>query len=223
MNFNFNDNLKDNEYSLYRNLTKENINLYGVPIILIKTNKINVNEFLGEYSYKEFIISNIDNINTFKLYALPDKKDMYENPEALFNQFGISYEDTIDIYVSKEDFERIYNLNEREKSDSIIDDLIVFESNKIMQIVNYDLYVLGINNNFTSSKEKNVYKLTLQSYINNNDKIGNDNVIDGSQEDLIKKDFEEIFNDPIEFEELSKNGLTEEEKENSKSVFGDYL
>lgn len=173
MNFNFNDDpTHDNEYLLFRSTSEELINLYGVPIKYLITEKINQDRILGEHSHIK-----IDNEAVYTMFALPSATDMWEGDPALFSKFGLQNLDSISLFISRTKMEEIHPEIVNREGKATVDNLpngnlVVFGSNKIMEVTNFELSTTehGNNNVFTSDRDKNVYKLTLKTYIaNHND------------------------------------------------------
>jgi len=171
MNFNLFDDTHNSEYNLFRSTTEELINLYGVPIKYIITKKINQDNIFGEHSHIK-----VDNTSVFEMFALPSSTDMWEGDNSLFSKFGMNSLDSLSIFISRTDFEIIHpeiaNLEGKATIDNVPNgNLVVFNSNKIMEVTDFKLATDDHNRNniFTSDREKNVYKLTLKTYINNHD------------------------------------------------------
>jgi hypothetical protein len=172
MNFNFNDDPShDNEYLLFRSTSEEVINLYGVPIKYLITEKINQDHIFGEHSHIK-----IDNEAVFNLMALPSATDMWEGDSSIFSKFGLQNMDSIGIFVSRTEMEKLHpelvNREGRATVDNLPNgNLVIFGSNKIMEVSDFELATTehGNNNIFTSDRDKNVYKLTLKTYIPNHD------------------------------------------------------
>jgi hypothetical protein len=171
MNFNLGDSTHDSEYNLFRTTSEELINLYGVPIKYLITEKINQDTIFGEHSHIK-----IDNETIHQLYAMPSATDMWEGDSNLFSKFGLQNLDTISIFVSRTDMETIHpEITNREGKATVNNlpngNLVTFDNNKIMEVTNFELSSTehGNNNVFTSDRDKNVYKLTLKTYFYNHD------------------------------------------------------
>ena len=170
MNFNFNENRQlDSEYKLARDTSAELINLYGVPISYIITEKVNQDDIFGENSHIK-----PDNEKIFNIFALPEETENWAGESDLFSKFGLQNMDTIVLYLSRTDAEQIHpELANREGRAEVNNlpngNLVVFESGKIMEITDFELFVLGKNNIWTSKREKNVYKIILKTYFYNQD------------------------------------------------------
>ena len=169
MNFNLGDDSYDGEYELFRSTSEELINLYGVPIKYLITEKINQDEIFGEHSHIK-----IDNETVHPLYAMPSATDYWEGDSQLFSKFGLQSLDTINIFIARSEMEKLHpELVNREGRATVGNlpngNLVTFDNNKIMEVTGFELASteVGNNNVFTSDRDKNVYKLTLKSYIHN--------------------------------------------------------
>jgi hypothetical protein len=203
MNFNFSsDNSHDSEYELFRDTTAELINLYGVPITYLITEKINQDSIFGESSHIK-----IDNEAAHKLFAMPNATDMWEGDSNLFSKFGLQNLDSISLFIAREEMEKLHpELVNREGKASVDNlpngNLVVFDNNKIMEVTNFDLASadFGNNNVFTSDRHKNVYKITLKTYFYNRDDLSKaDDITESDKFDY--EDFgnlDSIFNDDSE-------------------------
>ncbi len=244
MNFNLYDESHDSEYELFRDTTEEVIQLYGVPVKYLITEKVNQDTIYGEHSHLK-----IDNDAVHQFFAMPNATDMWEGESALFSKFGLQNLESISIFVSRTDFEKIHpELANREGAATVDNlpngNLVVFNNNKIMEVSNFELATSehGNNNVFTSDREKNVYKLTLKAYIfNHDDRSESDDI---TQSDHFEyEDFgnlDKIFNTDeenrenyihraedkvLEDEVIYPNTVREKpirDKEKEKNPFGDF-
>lgn len=205
-NLNFNDDAAhDNEYLLFRRTSEEVISLFGVKLIYIKTDKINQDEILGEHSSIK-----IDSENIFEIYGKPESTETWEGESTLFSKFGLQNLDSMKFFISRNDMELIHpELSDREGKATIdnlpLGNLVKLPNNKIMEVTDFSLEsdTFGNNNVFTSDRNKNIYKLSLKTYIaNHNDKINADGISDSENFDY--QDFgnlESIFAEDAEQEE----------------------
>lgn len=164
MNFNVNS---APEYNLYKSFTAEIINLYGIPVKYLITEKINQDIIFGEHSHIK-----IDNSSVYELYMLPGENDQWGGDNALFSKFGMQSLDSLTMFVSAESMEIIHPkiTNKIGKGwDFIIGNLVVLPNNKIMEVSGFEHEVVGNNNLFTYNDKKNVYSIALKSYIANRD------------------------------------------------------
>ena len=216
MNFNFStDDTHNNEYELFRSTSEEMINLYGIKIRYLITKKVNLDHIFGEHSHIK--ISN-DDENIFTLFAKPETTDTWGGDGDLFSKFGLQSLDTISLYVSRTDMERIHpEIANREGKASISNlphgNLIIFESNKIMEVTDLKLQSseFGNNNIYDSDLTKNVYKMTAKSYFFNHDDLSDASDI-SSSDNFDYEDFgnlESIFSD----EEEQRDNVTHRSEE----------
>ncbi len=191
-NFNIEDESYDGEYNLFRSTTEELINLYGTKIKYVKTQKINQDEIFGEHSHIK-----VDDESVYEMYMLLNTSDMWEGEGTLYSKFGMQDMSSASGYVSKTSMELIHPeiVNRTGKitvDKSPLGNLIVFGSNKVMQITNIELSTAGVGNNnvFTSDRTKNVYKLTMKTYIANRDDYSSSgNITTSENYDYDENDF----------------------------------
>ena len=200
MNFNLNDGSDhDNEYELFRSTTEELINLYGVKLIYMITEKIGQDKIFGESNHIK-----IDNENTFEIYGKPENTDTWGGDGELFSKFGLQNLDTMSFFISRTDMEKIHpEIVNREGKASIENlphgNLVRMPNNKLMEVTDMKLQAdtFGNNNVFTSDRIKNVYKLTLKTYFYNHDDLSKADDI-SSSDHVEYEDFgnlESIFSD----------------------------
>lgn len=172
MNFNYStDNTHDNEYKLFGDTTAEVIHLYGIKIKYLITEKIQQDKIFGEHHSIK-----IDNEKVHELFAMPQANDMWEGDSDLYSKFGLQNLDTVSLFIARVDMEELHpelvNRDGRATVDNLPHgNLVVFDSNKIMEITDMKLSSsdFGNNNIFDSNLTKNVYKITLKTYIANRD------------------------------------------------------
>lgn len=151
MNFNFSN---QPEYTLNTQLTTEMLSLYGVLTKFVKTEKINFDmNVFGDYSHMK-----TNNSDVYDIYMLPENTEDWDTESYGFNNMGLTNFDNITLFASKSSFDGIAEIQQ------IVGNLIVFPNNKIMEITDADPTVPGVNNLFTYSNEKNVYRLTCKPY-----------------------------------------------------------
>ena len=223
MNFNYStDSSHNNEYELFRSTTEELINLYGIRIKYIITEKINQDNIFGEHSHIR-----VDNENVHEFFAKPEETDQWGGEGDLFSKFGLQNLDTISVFVSREDMEKIHpEIVQREGKTTIENlphgNLVVFDSNKIMEVTDMKLAgdFGGRNNVYDSNLIKNVYKLTLKTYIANRDDYSAAEDISNSDE-VEYEDFgnlDSIFNGEEENRE-EQNHRAEEEILEDETIY----
>lgn len=140
------------EYSLNSSMIKEVINLYGVKIKFLKTNKINHDATI----FKDF--SHLEGHDVFELNALPENSEAFDTANIALQDFGLLNFDNVSLFVHQDSFKGVCQYNE------IVGNIVVLPSNKVMEIVNTEEQVPGINNLFTYDDAKSVYKLTCKPY-----------------------------------------------------------
>ena len=161
MGFNFNN--RSNEYSLYNNVTSEFINLYGFTTSYIKTTKVNL-----DHIYNEIQNLRADNTSVFNINVYPENTAGYGDQNDLLSKFGILSFDSINLYVSASMISTVYpDVNFK----NAISDLIVLPSKKVIEIIDIENQVPGVNNMFVYNNTKNVFLLKCKSYNFNHDEI----------------------------------------------------
>jgi hypothetical protein len=148
-----------NEYQLNESLTVECINLYGVPVKYLITEKINRDDTVfGDYSHMKS-----DNANIFDLNVLPENSENWDQGGYSNTSFGLINYNNVTLFVARASFDNIPDTNE-ETVDAIVGNLLVFPNNKIMEITDLSYFTEGINNLYTYPDQKTVYKLTCKPY-----------------------------------------------------------
>lgn len=98
MNFNF---TQAPEYVLNTSLTYEMIQLYGIPIQFLVTEKINPDDLIyGDWSHLK---SDSDKI--YDMYALPENSEEWDTSEFGLNNFGLVNFDNISLFIMKSYFD----------------------------------------------------------------------------------------------------------------------
>ena len=188
MNFNLSH---SPEYSLYGSLSAELINLYGIKCRYCVTDRIEVDDVLGEHARL-----GIDDKKAFDIFLLPSETENFGGDVQL-NVFGLFNNESLTAFVSAETMKKIHpNIvtDTGTNFDYILGDLVVFESGRIMEVSGFSPYVEGsVNNLFVYNDNKNIYKITLKTYLGNN--LENNNIIESSSNLEIEaiEHLEEIF------------------------------
>ena len=94
MNLNFSN---QPEYDLYKSLIKEVIDTYGIKIKFLKTEKINIDNVLGDFSHMK-----TDKDKIFEMFALPENSESFDNTNYGFDSFGFLDFDNINLFVPVE-------------------------------------------------------------------------------------------------------------------------
>lgn len=202
MNFNYS---KSPEFNLIGKISDEYINLYGIKCVYHKTNKLQKDEIFGEHSRLS-----INDKDTFEIFLLPNESETYGG-DSMIGVFGLTNQESLVAYVSKNTMKKIHPKivdDIGNNFDYILGDIVVFDSGKIMEVSNFSCYVEGLNNLFVYNDSKNLYKITLKTYIGNTiEKTNLDN-----QEQFEKiENLEEVF-------ELDTNKKEEVKKERKKTL-----
>ena len=152
-NFNFNENP---EYDLNTELIDECINLYGVQTKFLVVQKLNSDDTIfGDYSSIK-----TDNSKIFDVFMMPENSDSWDSGGYNFSEFGMLNNDSCTVFVSKNSVQNIIELDFKE----LYGNLVIMPNNKIMEVTDVQFEVPGVNNLFTYSNTKSVYKLTLKPY-----------------------------------------------------------
>lgn len=171
--YNFNTN-ESAEYDLNTELIDECINLYGVQTKFLVVQKLNSDDTIfGDYSSIK-----TDGTKIFDVFMMPENSDSWDSGGYNFSEFGMLNNDSCTVFVSKNSVQNIIELDFKE----LYGNLVIMPNNKIMEVTDVQFEVPGVNNLFTYSNTKSVYKLTLKPYsvkltdeINQNDIINDDN------------------------------------------------
>lgn len=200
MNFNL---THSPEYKLYASMTNEIISLYGVECSYCVAERIHKDEIFGEHQR-----IGIDSKDTYKIKILPQEMDNWSG-ESVMNAFGLNNNESMTCFISKETMLKIHPNIVTENGynyDFIIGDLVIFPSGKIMEVSMISpLAEATLNNLFVYDDEKNVYKLTLKTFVGA--------PIDKTEADSYEyekvENLEEIF-------ELDKERTTQQDEHSTK-------
>lgn len=217
-------NIPLNEYQLNASLADEVIRVYGVPLKLILSEKINEDSVFGDFSHLK-----VDNTSIFEIYGFPDNADEYEAGEALSSNFGFMGETNVDIYISKFSFDKLFADKKKGEIqlDKIVNSLIVLPSQKVLEITDLKVETPSINNLFMYNNLKNCYRLKCRSYhFKEQDELSsdmfnsnstNDDYLDTNELKTLESYFDELTNIKEE-QDLE----TKEYMENPDPVFGRF-
>ena len=217
-------NQRNNEYDLTGSLTEEVIRIYGVPLKLILSEKINEDSVFGDFSHLK-----VDNTSIFEIYGFPDNADEYEAGEALSSNFGFMGETNVDIYISKFSFDKLFADKKKGEIqlDKIVNSLIVLPSQKVLEITDLKVETPSINNLFMFNNLKNCYRLKCRSYhFKEQDELSSDmfnsNTTDNDYLDTNElKTLESYFDELTNIKE-EQDLETKEYMENPDPVFGRF-
>lgn len=211
MNFNLSH---SPEYSLYGSLSEELINLYGIQCKYFVTDRIEVDEILGEHARLS-----IDETRAFEIFLLPSETENFGGDVQL-SVFGLFNNESLTAFVSGNTMKKIHpNIvtDTGTNFDYILGDLVIFQSGRIMEVSGFSPYVEGsVNNLFVYNDNKNLYRINLKTYIGNN--LENNNFIKESSKLEIEavENLEEIFELDKEKKETQEEVAASKGKVNRK-------
>ena len=161
MNFNFNDSIFYSQ--ILKQTTNEYISLYGIKAKWIVPTIRKIDEIIGE---------NYINLKDecVEVCLLPENSESYNN-EASYNQLGLQNMENLVCYISEQELNKVHPnfINMIGQGfDNMIGDVILFQSGKILELSNISCNIgSGLNHLFTYQDKKNVFKLTLVTYLPN--------------------------------------------------------
>ncbi|MCK5537178.1 MAG: hypothetical protein KAI79_10140 [Bacteroidales bacterium] len=190
---------KQPDYNLQHTMLDEMINIYGVPTILLKTERINKDDLVfGDWSHIK-----VDGESRFNMMALPEISETWGDMSTNFSDWGMLNLETISLFVSKKTIESIYtDINTTTGFGAIIGNLVVLNSDRIVEITDVSFEVEGTSNLFTTSAQKNVYRLTCKTYsVKSTDEL---------PQDIIKSEEADVDYDALDqyFDELTQEKIT---------------
>lgn len=156
------------------------------------TNKINYDDIV----FGDFQHIKVDNSKIFECWLLPENSEEFDDIQYNFNDFGLLNLDVIRLFIDKK---QIQNITTRPFTD-LMGSLIVLPSEKIMEITDINFMVPGLNNLFSQSDEKNVYKFTCKPY---HKKSFDSKIPEIENNDLVKL-YNELSNDKDQLENEAK-------------------
>lgn len=154
MNFNYNN---QPEYNLSSNMTDEVIKLYGVPVKFLVTEKVNKDDLFGDFSHLK-----TDSSKIFEIYGMPETSDSWDNISTNFSDFGLMNMESTNLFVHINSLEFLDFT--KKGFDSVLGNLVITPSNRILEVVDFQFEVPGLNNLFMYKNDKNVFKLSLKTY-----------------------------------------------------------
>lgn len=203
MNFNLSN---SPEYKLYGQISDELINLYGIQCRYCVTERIEVDDILGEHQRL-----GVDDNSVFEIFLLPSETDNYGGDIQL-GVFGMLNNESLTGFVSSSTMKKIHPniVNDVGTNfDYILGDLVIFQSGKVMEVSAFSPYVEGsINNLFVYNDDKNIYRITLKTYIGNN--IEDNNFVEDEKYNSNIEELEKILE--IDEEVKSKQEIVSKEK-----------
>lgn len=186
---------KQPDYNLQHTMLDEMINIYGVPTILLKTERINKDDLVfGDWSHIK-----VDGESRFNMMVLPEISESWGDIATNFSDWGMLNLETISLFVSRKTIESIYtDIDVTTGFGALIGNLVVLNSDRIVEITDVSFEVEGTSNLFTTSAQKNVYRLTCKTY--------NVKSTDELPQDIIKSDEAPVDYDALDqyFDELTQ-------------------
>ena len=155
MNFNFSN---TQDYALNTGLIEEMIELYGILVKFILTEKINDDDTVfGDYSHLKSIPGEI-----YDIYMLPETTEDWDTGGFDITSFGLVNFENLVLFAAKSSFDPDPDIIDDPLD--IVGNLIVLPNNKVMEVTGVDVTVPGVNNLFTYNDAKSVYKLTCKPH-----------------------------------------------------------
>lgn len=143
-----------NEINLNAKLIDECIRMYGVECKLVLVDKANIDPTVfGDWS--NFSAEYAD---TFLIHLLPENGDDLDRTYS-FGDFGFNDFSTSTVFMSAIEFNSC-KLDIKTLQSS----LVIFPSNRVLEITDVEHQVPGINHLWSYSDAKSAYKLTLRTY-----------------------------------------------------------
>lgn len=133
-------------------MIKEVIELYGIEVKFIKTNRINHDSTI----FKDF--SHLEGHDAFTINVLPENSEGFDTANIALQDFGLLNFDNVSFFVHRDVIEPVCSYPE------IVGNLIVLPSGKTMEITMVEMQTPGVNNLYTFDDRKSVYKLTCKPY-----------------------------------------------------------
>ena len=189
----WNLNNKPNEYNLSGKLTAELINIYGLEVSYVKTEQVNRDIVLGEFTHYR-----ADDSSVFRVNVYPENTAGFDNNNDILSKFGILNFDSINLFISSVSMASIYPSGEYQTAHG---DIIALPSGKVFEITEIESQVMGINNMYTYDNQKNVFLLKCKPYNYNRDEITTTDINLGSLADAF--DMEEFDAEKTAVEEQS--------------------
>ena len=154
MNFNRSQNP---DYKLKERHINELINLYGIEADYVYTTKENQDKIMRDFSH-------LKTGDSVKVMLLPEEMVSFEE-DLNWDMFGLNSMRTMHLYISKESIYKLFPEWSFDKhAKDIVNSLVVFPSEAIMEISDITTTGEGINNLFTYNDEESVYRLSMRNY-----------------------------------------------------------
>lgn len=196
------------EYSLHKNLSSEIIDIFGLTVTYVKTERANPDIIFGEHTHLR-----ADNDSVFNVNVYPENTSGFENQNDLLSKFGLLSFDYVNLFISISSMSIIHTDLQFQKG---VGDLIVLPSKKVFEITEIESQVQGMNNLFTTNNQKNLFLLKCKPYHYNNDEI---NISTSVAPDMPNLDT--IFDIPLKNDEKVAQDTNSPVIKNIDPVFGD--
>lgn len=221
MNFNT---TKKPDYRLQGRLINEMINLYGVPVKLLLTEKLDKDDIVfGDYSSVK-----VDKDKVFEIKALPENSENWDDISTNFSEFGMLNVENIRMFISSKTVHKIFD-EEFKPIRGLQNNLIILPNDKIMEITDVDFHVPGVSNLYTYNDDKNCYKISLKPYhVKLTDNLNDikDDMVNPETYEQLDKYFDELTSSEDNLKEEAKDNIdTDSGKtvlEEADSVFGRF-
>jgi len=158
MGFNLNRN-SNPDYELKTSHIEEVISIYGVEADLIFTTKMNADKILNDFTHMQA------GKNTKKIMLLPEETEDWGGSNS-WNAFGLDNLRTISFFISRKTINEMFVEYPVTNYKEYINNLLVLPNSTVLEITDIEAEVEGVNNLFTYSDEKSVYRVTSRVYSN---------------------------------------------------------
>ena len=148
MGYNFNNYTE--EYSLFRDMTEEQIDLFGLEIKYVKSTNQNMDMIFGEFTHKK-----LKQDGVVSMFVLPENSEEFDGM-SVFGKFGFIQNETFNCFVSAKTLEKLGYESPRTQ---IVGDIIVLPNGKKFEVTFVEHEVKGMNNMFPYANQKNVYMM----------------------------------------------------------------
>ena len=173
------NNSRKPDYDLNESLINEQINLYGLPVKILESERI-----AEDFIFRDFAGFKVDtSFGHFKdIVIQPEIVEDFDGDQS-FGQFGFYNNQSAAFFISKKTILDAYGLTEEEFKKSttrskIINSLIITPGEVILEITDFTSSTPGVNRLFGFVDSPSVYKITTQVYKNNIADEGVNDIVD---------------------------------------------
>jgi len=159
MGFNLNR-TQSADYTLKNNHINELIKIYGVEADFIFTEKVNADKVLMDFSHMK------SDKNTLKILLLPEESENWGG-SSQWDAFGLNNLRTMSFFISSKTINEMFDKYSVSNYKEYINSLVVLPNKSFLEITDIEAEVDGINNLYTYSDEKSVYRVTAKAYTHN--------------------------------------------------------